>query len=158
ALFPGNYDAGVMLAGGWRLARYAVAVMDGAPAGDAPVTGRDPTAAPGLLRRAGVHGPGDDRRRGRGGPSALGGARPPPGTPPTTDQVTWVDANEDGMVQPTELMVIPGAPGTPSQTFDREALGADVAVAWCAGELGHGEAFAEAAIATNLDRAVIVAD
>ncbi|MCE9572799.1 MAG: hypothetical protein K8W52_06545 [Deltaproteobacteria bacterium] len=157
ALFPGNYDGGAMLAGGWRFARWQVAITNGAPVGDAQWTGRDPTSAPDLVGRAGI-----DLELGgvtaRGGLSGLVGTGLHAGTPATKDQLTWVDANEDGMVQTTELGVIPGRPATPSETFARSALGADLAITWCAHPLGHGQAFGEVAIATDLDRAVVVAD
>jgi hypothetical protein len=160
ALFPGNYDGGVMASGGWRFTRYAIAIMNGAPSGDAQFGGRDPTRAPDLVGRAGVDVDLDRGVRVRGGLSALVGTGLHPGTPPTKDQLQWIDANEDGVVQTTELMVIPGGPGEPSKTFDRNALAADAAIDWtiCACGIGRGEAFAEVSIATNLDRAVVVAD
>ena len=157
ALFPGNYDAGAMLAGGWRFARWQLAITNGAPVGDAQFTGRDPTSAPDLVGRAGV----EVELGGvtaRGGLSALVGTGLHAGTAPTKDQLTWVDANEDGMVQTTELGVIPGRPATPSETFARSAIGADLALTWCVRTLGRGQGFAEIAIATDLDRAVVVAD
>lgn len=158
ATFPGNADAGVMAAGAWRFARLELAAMNGAPSGDAQWKGRDPTAAPDLVGRAGVDVELGGGARVRGGVSWLVGTGLHPGTPPTKDQLTWVDANQDGIVQLTEIQVIPGSPGLPSKTFSRDALGADVAVDWCARGLGAGEAFGEAMIATNLDRAVIVSD
>ena len=158
AMFPGNDDGGVMASAAWRFARLSVAAMNGATTGDAQWKGRDPTAAPDFVGRAGVDVDLDRGVRVRAGVSALVGTGLHPGTPPTKDQLTWVDANQNGVVDPTEIQVIPGSPGTPSQTFSRNALGADAAVDWCLRDLGMGEAFVEGVIATNLDRAVIVSD
>jgi len=81
-----------------------------------------------------------------------------PVTPPTKDGLQWIDENQDGLVQTTELQVVPGSPGLPSEGFDRRALGADLQVHWCLCELGTGMAFAEVVAATNLDRGLIYAD
>jgi hypothetical protein len=158
AMFPGNDDGGVMASAAWRFARLSVAAMNGAPVGDAQWKGRDPTSSPDFMGRAGVDVDLDRGTHVRAGVSALLGTGLHPGTPPTKDQLTWNDANQNGVVDPTEIQVIPGSPGTPSQTFSRSALGADAAVDWCLRELGMGEAFVEGVIATNLDRAVIISD
>ena len=43
ALFPGEYDLGARLAGGWRFVRYALAVQNGEPIGENTFPVRDPT-------------------------------------------------------------------------------------------------------------------
>ena len=53
---------------------------------------------------------------------------------------------------------IPGTPGEPSQTFDHDALGVDVAVHWCLRGPGTAARSFEGALATNLDRGLIYAD
>jgi hypothetical protein len=158
ALFPGNYDAGVMIAGSYAQARWAIAAMNGAPVGDAQWKGRDPSARYDLVGRLGADVAGPRRLRVEAGVSALAGTGLHPGTPPTKDGIQWVDENQNGRVDPTELQVIPGSPGTPSQRFARDALGADLTVHWCVCALGAGAAFAEAVIATNLDRGLVYAD
>ncbi|MBA3542812.1 MAG: hypothetical protein H0T79_24555 [Deltaproteobacteria bacterium] len=158
ALFPGNYDAGVMASGRYGVARWAVALTNGAPVGDAQWRGRDPTTSFDVVGRIGADIAGPMRSRVEFGVSALTGTGLSPGTPPTKDQLEWVDENQDGVVQSTELRVVPGTVGTPSQPFHRDALGADLAVHWCLCALGNGVAFAEVAIGTNLDRAVVYAD
>jgi hypothetical protein len=45
-----------------------------------------------------------------------------------------------------------------SSTFHHDALGGDLAIHWCLCKLGEGALTFEAALATNLDRAVIYAD
>src|SRR5207253_1095991 len=54
ALFPGEYDLGVRLSGGWRFLRYAVAAMNGDPIGEKAFPGRDPNESKDLVGRLGV--------------------------------------------------------------------------------------------------------
>jgi hypothetical protein len=158
ALFPGNYDAGVMVRGGFRALRWSFAVMNGAPVADAQWNGRDPKGSFDVVGRIGavVHGPRDLRVE--AGVSAITGKGLHPGTPPTKDDIQWVDDNQDGIVQSTEIRVVPGSAGEPSVPFDHDALGADVTLHWCLCVVGTGAAYAEAVIATNLDRGVVYAD
>ena len=158
ALFPGNYDAGVMAQGGYGIARWSIAMVNGAPVGDTQWKGKDPTASYDLVGRVGASIEGPRQVRVEAGASALTGKALHAGTPPTKDELQWVDENGDGIVQTTELQVVPGFPAVPSKTFDHHALGADLQVHWCICMLGRGTAFAEAALATNLDRALIYAD
>ena len=162
ALFPGNYDGGAMVAGQYGLARWSLALMNGAPAGDAQWHGRDPSGSFEIVGRIGaVIAPRDDdgATRIEAGVSASTGSALSPGTPPTKDELQWIDENGDGQIQVgTEIVVIPGGPGTPSQPFDQQAIGADVAIHWCLCVLGRGTAFAEGVIATNLDRGLVYAD
>ena len=158
ALFPGNYDAGVQAQGGYGLARWSVAVMNGAPVGDAQWKGKDPSASYDVVGRLGADVAGPYRLRIEAGVSALAGTGLSPGVAPTKDGIQWVDDNQNGRVDPTEIQIIPGSPGTPSQRFSRDALGADLQVHWCLCVLGTGTAFLEAAIATNLDRGLVYAD
>ncbi|MCX5742710.1 MAG: hypothetical protein NT062_09460 [Proteobacteria bacterium] len=158
ALFAGSYDAGAMASGAYGLARWSIALTNGAPVGDARWKGVDPTHSFDVVGRVGVDVPLPRRGRVVAGVSALVGTGLHPGTPPTKDTFQWVDENQDGIVQTTELNIVPGTTGSPSQTFDRDALGADLAVHWCLCALGEGVAFVEVALATNLDRGVIYAD
>jgi len=161
AFFPGDNDAGAQVHGAYGLLRYSIAAMNGAPVKDAQWTGKDPSSSYDFVARIG----GDIAMPSLPGHphvtfgiSALEGGDLHPGTPPTKDQLTWVDENGDGIVQPTEIQVIPGSPGEPSQPFKHRALGADARVEWCLRGAGQGEAFFEGAIATNLDRGVYYAD
>jgi hypothetical protein len=161
AFFPGDRDTGAQVHGAYGLLRYSFAMMNGAPTKDAQWKGKDPSASYDFVARIGgelrvptISG----RPRFTAGVSLLAGRDLHPGTPPTKDQITWVDENMDGIVQPTELQVIPGTPGTASQSFAHRALGVDAKAEWCLQWAGHGEAFFEGAIATNLDRAVYYAD
>jgi hypothetical protein len=158
ALFPGNYDAGVMLHGAYGLVRWSVAMMNGAPVGDAQWKGKDPAGSFDLVGRLGavVHGP--YRFRLEAGVSAITGKGLHAGTPPTKDDLQWVDENQDGIVQPVELQVVPGTPGAPSVTFERDALGADVSAFWHICRVGPGAGYFEVALASNLDRGLFYAD
>ena len=158
ALFPGNYDAGVMLRGEYGLARWSVAMMNGAPVGDAQWRGKDPTGSYDLVGRIGavVHGP--YRFRVEAGVSAITGRGLHPGTPATKDDFEWIDENQDGVIQPIELQIVPGTPGTPSETFERDALGADVSAFWHVCQVGPGAGYFEVALASNMDRGIIYAD
>jgi len=158
ALFPGNFDAGLTVAGSYGFARWSLAIMNGAPAGDAQWRGKDPTSSYDFVGRLGADIPGPRRLRVEAGVSALSGTGLHPGIPPTKDGIQWVDDNQNGIVDPTEIQIVPGSPGEPSQKFSRNAVGADVQVHWCLCALGTGTAFFEAALATNLDRGLVYSD
>ena len=158
ALLPGDIDAGVMVRGALGLARWSVAVMNGAPVGDAQWKGADPSSSYDVVGRVGADVPLPMRARVVGGISALTGSALSPGAPPTKDKLVWVDEDGNGQVSPSEIQVVPGTPGEPSQPFDHRALGADLQVSWCLCALGTGYAFFEGAIATNLDRGLVFAD
>lgn len=158
AFFPGEYDTGVALHGEYGYARYTFAVMNGAPTKDAQWKGIDPASSYDFLGRISGVVDGPHRSRFEAGVSALAGTGLHPGTPPTKDQIVWVDENKDGLVEDNELQVVPGNPAEPSQTFHRSAVGADASVSWCLQVLGKGTAFFEGMLATNLDRSVIYAD
>lgn len=158
-LFPGNYDVGVMAQGRYGLARWTVALMNGAPVGDRQWHGKDPTGSYDLVGRLGAAALGPRRFRVEAGVSAIAGTGLHAGTPPTKDGFQWIDENQNGIIDGVqELQVVPGSPGTPSQTFERNALGADVQLHWCVCRIGTGTAFAEAVLATNLDRGIVYAD
>ncbi len=158
ALFPGNYDAGVMAAGGYGLARWSIAMMNGSPVGDAQWKGADPTGSYDLVGRVGLAVAGPRKWRFEVGVSAISGTGLHPGTPATKDSLQWIDDNGDGFVEPTELRALPGTPAVPSQTYSRDALGIDAQVHWCLCKIGNGTAFFEGALSTNLDRGLIYAD
>ena len=158
ALFPGFFDAGVMADGGWRHVRWSLAIMNGAPVGDAQFKGRDPSQHYDVVAHVGGETETVPQLRFSGGVSVLQGRGLSPGTPPTKDALQWVDGNNDGIVQTTELQVIPGGPGRPSATFARRAVGVNAAVQWCLCRLGQGSAFAEITLAQNLDRGIEYAD
>ena len=157
ALFPGSYDAGAMLGGRWKLLRWAVAATNGAPVGEAQFRGRDPSSSLDFVGRVGIAGGGCGYSAAVG-LSALAGRGFHPGAPATKDQIIWVDSNENGLIESTELQVLDGDPATPSEGFDHRALGVDVGGTWWVPGLGWGRAAAELVIATNLDRGLLIGD
>src|SRR5262249_28002384 len=80
------------------------------------------------------------------------------GTPTTKDQVVWRDDNGDGIVQATEVGVVPASSATPSETFRRFALGADARLIVRVPLLGALTLRAEIVRAQNLDRGIEYAD
>ena len=157
ALFPGVFDLGLRARAGWRFVDVQVALMNGDPLGDRTFPVQDPNHAKDVVGRIGVSGA---RRRVRfvAGLSGLSGTGFHRGTPQTKDVLVWRDQNEDGLVQLSEIQVIPGSAATPSQNFHRFALGADARLLIAIPPLGELELFAEAMWAVNLDRAIAPAD
>ncbi|HVY48794.1 MAG TPA: hypothetical protein VHB21_23055 [Minicystis sp.] len=158
ALFPGEYDLGARLRGGYRSLRYAVALMNGAPAGDAGYALRDPTESKDLVARVGVDTAFTSKLRFAGGFSGVSGTGFHAGTPATKDVLVWRDTNEDGLVQSTEIQVIPGSAPTPSQTFSRFALGADAHAEADLPVVGTLTVYGELVFGSNLDRGLVPAD
>jgi hypothetical protein len=156
AFFPGVWDAGARVEAAWGPLRLAAAVMNGDPLGEKAYPGLDANGAKDLLGRLGV-----ETRVGPltivAGVSALDGTGFHPGTPATKDTLVWRDVNEDGIVQITEIQIIPGAAATPSANFGRFAIGADLQLSL---ELPTGMTVvsAEAVLAQDLDRGIFVAD
>jgi hypothetical protein len=158
ALFPGSYDLGLKLGAAWDVFRLAVAVTNGEPTREGTFPGRDPNAAKDLVGRIGVDTEIGGRVRVEAGVSMLEGTGFHAGTPSTKDVLVWRDANGDGIVQLSEIQVIPGVPGTPSANFHRFALGSDLRVVADLSWLGMLELDAEVIWATNLDRGLVPAD
>jgi hypothetical protein len=80
------------------------------------------------------------------------------GTPATKDALVWKDLNEDGQVTANEILVIQGLSATPSESFDRFAVGADAELTVDLAGLGKLTGYGELMVAGNLDRAIVVAD
>lgn len=158
ALFPGEYDVGAKISGGWKFLRYAVAVQNGEPVGEkGGFTLRDPNQAKDVSARAGIDTAAGDIHI-AGGLSFLTGRGFHAGTPVTKDQLVWRDLNEDGTVNTGEIQVIPGQSATPSASFDRFAVGADLELTLDLHDLGTLTVYGEVVAAGNLDRANVIAD
>jgi hypothetical protein len=158
ALFPGEYDLGARLAGGWRFVRYALAVQNGEPIGESTFSLRDPNQAKDITGRLGIVSEVSDKVSVQGGFSALTGKGFHKGTPPTKPTLTWQDLNENGQYNAGELIVSPGTSGQPSQNFSRYAVGADALVTIRYLKDFSTTIYAEFARASNLDRWFLVAD
>ena len=158
ALFPGEYDIGARLQGGWRFVRYAIAVQNGNPLGDKTFPGRDPNNAKDVTGRLGVDTPVTDVVSVSGGFSGLSGTGFHPGTPATKASVQWVDRNENGVLDPSELITTPGKSATASKNFGRFAYGADLELSVDVPDVGKTVAYGEVYWAKNLDRGILPAD
>ncbi|HEX4405917.1 MAG TPA: hypothetical protein VH560_13865, partial [Polyangia bacterium] len=158
ALFPGEYDLGARLQGGWRFVRYAIAVQNGNPLGEKTFPGRDPNNAKDITGRLGIDTPVTDSVRVSAGFSGLSGTGFHPGTVATKATVQWVDRNENGVLDPSELIVTPGKSATPSKNFGRFGYGADLELAVDVPKVGQTVVYGEIYFAKNLDRAIMPAD
>jgi len=157
-LFPGEYDAGIRLQGGWRFLRYVVAMMDGEPIGERTFPLRDPNSAKDFVGRVGIDTPIASRVWVAGGFSGLSGTGFHTGTAATKATVVWNDANGNGTVQSGEITVVPGSAAVASQNFSRFGYGADLRLGVNVPSLGATVLWSELYWAKNLDRGVLPAD
>jgi hypothetical protein len=157
-LFPGEYDAGARLMGGWRFTRYALAVMNGEPIGERTFPLRDPNRSKDVVGRIGIETPITPAVWVAGGFSGLSGKGFHAGTPATKATVQWNDLNGNGVLDPGETVVIPGASAVPSQNFSRFGYGADLRVGVNEPRLGSTVLYSEITWAKNLDRGILPAD
>lgn len=159
ALFPGQSDLGAALGGviGWL--RYDLALMNGHPVGDRSFPLLAPNGPRELVGRLGVQ---TAARRGalriEGGVSALHGTGLSPGAPATPDTIAYRDINQTGVIDPSNLVLIPGRPAIASRAFTRWALGADLVVRAEPSRAWRFEVVVEGVYAQNLDRGVEPAD
>lgn len=159
ALFPGEYDLGARLLGGWRFLRYMVAVQNGEPVGETTsFPGLDPNHQKDFVGRGGVDSGFDGPVAVVAGVSFLKGTGFHKGTPATKPSIQWVDSNEDGNVDPNEIKRSPGTAATPSANFPRFGFGADLRITVRTPRLGDTTAYGEFYYAEDLDRGILVAD
>src|SRR5262249_41448482 len=118
---------------------------------------RDPNGAKDFVGRVGV----DTNVYGpvavAGGVSGLLGKGFHTGTPATKDVLQWRDTNENGLVDPGEVTTASSS-ATPSENFDRFALGSDLRLTMKMPRLGELTLYGELVYASNLDRAIQPAD
>ena len=158
ALFPGEYDLGARLQGGWQSIRYAVAVMNGDPLGESAFPGRDPSHQKDVIGRGGVDSEVSPSVRVSAGVSGLAGTGFHSGTPASKPSLVWQDRNEDGQFQSTEIQLSPGVSPTPSRTFGRHAIGGDARLQVKTPAIGTTTVYGEVYVAQNLDRGLVPAD
>jgi len=157
ALFPGEYDLGARLQGGWRFIRYALAVQNGEPVGERSYPLRDPNHKKDWVGRLGIDG-GEGPVSFIAGFSALYGTGFHKGVPSTKPSFQWVDVNQNGFIDTGELQPTPGRAALPSANFSRHALGADARIAVVTPWLGQTTIYGELYYARDLDRAILPAD
>jgi hypothetical protein len=151
-LFPGEYDLGARLAGGWRYIRYALAVQNGEPIGEKTFPVRDPNNAKDVAGRVGVETPFSPLVDFAAGFSGLKGKGFHKGTAATKAGIVWNDRNDNNSVDAGEIVAVSAKSATPSQNFDRHALGADLRVVVRVPGLGATTAYGEVTWAKNLGR------
>jgi hypothetical protein len=158
ALFPGEFDLGARLRVKYRFAEAAIAYMNGSPIGARVFPAVDPVHQKDVVGRVGIATDVVARLRIEAGVSGDVGTGFHAGTPTTKNELVWQDMNGDGVVQPNEITVIPGSAATPSQTFDRFALGADARIIVGVPVLGALAVRGEIVSAVNMDRGIEPAD
>lgn len=158
ALFPGQRDLGVGGSLRFGALRAAVAWMNGEPLGEGRFRGLDATRMKDIVGRVGFEAAVLPRITLSGGVSGLSGQGLHPGTRATKDRLAWNDGNEDGLVELSELSVVPGVPATAAETFSRFALGADARLVIALPVLGNLEIRGEIVRTKNLDRGLEPAD
>ena len=158
ALFPGEYDVGARLMGGWRFVRYVLAVQNGNPIGEKSYPFRDPNSSKDVTGRVGVDTPITDNVWVAGGFSGLTGKGFHAGTTATKPVVQWNDADGNGAFGPGELVVVPGTAAVASQNFSRFAFGGDLRLGLKTEMLGTTMLYGELYWAKNLDRGILPAD
>jgi hypothetical protein len=158
AFFPGEYDLGIRLKGGWRFLRYAVALMNGEPLGEKAYPGIDPNGSKDIVGRVGIVTRPAHELYVQGGISLLQGTGFHAGTVITKNVLVWQDLNNNGVYDNGETNVIPGAASVPSQNFNRFALGADLLLAYDELPGWTTTLYGEIITAQNLDRGIYPAD
>jgi hypothetical protein len=158
ALFPGPLDIGLRARGALGPFRYDLAVMSGTPLDDrAGGEGLDPTAAPDLAGRLATRPDLPETFELEGGVSFLWGTGFHAGEDAVKGRLEWRDLNESGTLDTGETIAIPGRAATPSETFGRWAINADLS-AGVRTPIGWTRLYAEATLAENLDRGLFAAD
>jgi hypothetical protein len=158
AFFPSEPDLGARLSGGLGFVRYALAFLNGEPLDDRP--GRypvDPNAHKDLVGRVGVEIENGERWRFSGGTSLLLGKGFHPGVSAGKNLLEWRDTNENAVVDQGEISGVPGLGATPSENFERWAVGLDARVRWRS-PLGWSTLWGELYAANNLDRGYLPAN
>jgi hypothetical protein len=163
ALFPSEADAGVKVSGAVSFLRYGVALMNGEPL-DNNGFPRDPNSAKDLIARVGVDVEATPALRVTAGTSTAKGKGFHPGQDARKSALVWQDINGDGRIlgtngalQSGEISVLPGSAASPSENYDRWALGLDAGVALKT-PLGETRVYGEAFVASNYDRGLYGSD
>jgi hypothetical protein len=158
AFFPGEYDLGARIFGGWRFLRYAVAAMNGDPIGEKTFPGRDPNRSKDFVGRVGVDLDASRRFTLSGGFSAIYGQGFHPGVAAGKDTIVWRDANLNGVIDTNELQAIVGQVAQPSSNFRRYAIGGDLQLGAAIPTLGQLTLYGELISGVNMDRGLVPAD
>jgi hypothetical protein len=159
ALFSGPVDTGARLDGAYGPLRAQLAIMNGTPIDDRAggPSAVDAVRAPDFLGRVGFASLPLDYLRIEGGVSFLTGKGFHAGSDATKPVLQWDDSNADGTINAGELVAVAGRGALPSVTFKHWAVAADLDFELRT-ELGWSRLYGEVTLASNLDRALYVAD
>jgi hypothetical protein len=159
AFFPGDADFGATIGGAIGFFRYSLGAFDGTPVPDSQPSaiGFDPTAEKDFMARLGAETEPAKDVGVSGGVSFVGGSGFHAGTAATKATLQWQDTNQNGVVDPGEVIGIPGQAATPSRTFPHWAMGIDLQVRFVT-PIGRGLVYGEAYVGQNYDRGLFVAD
>lgn len=158
AFWPNEIDVGARLSGQISVFRAAVAVTNGEPLGQrSGFPGQDPNSNKDVTLNVGVRAPLAKNLEIAGGVSGNTGKGMHLGTGATKSTLAWRDANENGLIENGELIGAASQAETPSQNFDRFAIGADLQL-YLKTKLGESALLGELITAKNLDRGFFPAD
>jgi hypothetical protein len=154
ALFGQTRDLGVNLSAAYDVAELELGINNGSPLGTSTYGVVDPERGKDWVGRLGVDWPLNANVRVEAGWSWLWGKALSPGTPATKNSITWIDDNENGLVEVVELSAAPGTPSAPSAVFRHNAVGLDARLTWSMPKVGSLQLRGEVVRGVNLDRAV----
>jgi hypothetical protein len=158
AFFPGEPDLGFRLAGALGFFRWTISAQNGEPIGEkSNFVMQDPNKGKDVVFRIGIDTHPLEDLHVAADVSSLRGQGFHPGTDATSSTIQWKDLNEDGVIQPYELIAAPGAAATPSSNFDRWAVGADARIHYRS-PIGVTKLYGEFVLGSNMDRGLYVAD
>lgn len=157
ALFPTEMDVGAKVSGAISFLRYAFALTNGEPVDNLNRYPRDPNAAKDFSGRVGVETQPLKTLAISGGTSFYQGKGFHAGSDATKSTFTWLDTNEDRVIQQNELQAVPGTAATPSLSFKRWAYALDLQLKLDT-KFGSTRFLAEAFLASNMDRGYLIAD
>jgi hypothetical protein len=158
ALFPAEPDLGIRLSGEISWFRYAFAVMNGEPLGTPNgFAAQDPNNHKDFVGHVGAFVTPTKESEVWGGVSMINGLGFVKGTDATKNLVVWTDTNEDRRISNDEIFGVPATAPSPSYTFERWAVGADLGFRFKTA-LGYSKAYGELQLGSNMDRALFVAN
>lgn len=156
ALFPTPADIGAKLWGAYEFVDYSVAVINGEPT-DGTGFPTDPNAHKDVTGRFGFRVKPSDLSFIGGGASFYVGQGFSHGVPGSKDSLQWVDINNNGVVESSEIQGVTASSALPSRNFERWAAALDFSTRFPT-PIGLLRIGAEAYLASNMDRGVLPSD
>lgn len=158
ALYPTEIDVGGRISGEAGPFRYVGALTNGEPLSEkSGFQLQDPNSAKDFTLSVGAKGDLLAWLHIDGGVSAVKGRGFHAGTPATKATASWVDQNENGVVDNGEIRGTGAQAAVPSESFERWAVGADLRLE-ATSPLGTTTVYGELVAAKNMDRGFFPAD